>query len=183
MPRTRKTPTTPELVDQTLPGLDPDPAPAAARARTPRKSTGRPVGRPRKSTTAGPMTKAQMIDKVSTELYAYASMAVGMWSFRDPDCAAIVTEDVIVPSPSGPVQTERLRELVARVVAIMARNDRVLRAVAETGMVGEILMALHLAYPIGAALWRAHGPGGVGHRNAAEVERDYAEHYPAPALA
>lgn len=184
MPRAKTT--TPaagaELVDQVLPGLDPDPAPKTPRPRSVRNPTGRGPGRPRK--TAGPaggMTHAQMVEKVSAELYMFAAIGVGGWELRDP-CARVMTEDVIVHTPGGPVRQERLAAIIERVVGMLARYPKALQLAAETGILGEALMTAGLIWPILTTVYRAHGPAGEGHGEV-ERERDYAATYPAPALA
>lgn len=174
MPRRRTVPV--EIVDGPMPGLEnieQDPTPArrsrAAAKTAPKKAAGRAPGRP--------TNKQQLKDKVMTELYAVASMAVGLWGMRDP-CADVMLEQVPV---LGGQTVERLEEICRRTVELLARNERVLEAFATAGFLGEATMLGTLLIPIAKRVYSAHGPGGHGHKGD-EVEVDYGR-YPAPALA
>lgn len=177
------------LTDAELPGLedlDQDPTPAAAKPRRGRPPGSRTTtgtgnrGRiPARTANGRIMTKAQMQAKVSVELYTYLSLFAATWEMRDPTCAAVLYEPVTIPGPSGPTQVERLQGIVDRLVVIISRNDTVLRTMAESGILGEIAVLGHLVFPLGKALFAAHGPNGTGHRPVEEVTSDYAAQYPA----
>jgi hypothetical protein len=171
------------IVDESLPGMPADPQPV----------TRRPPGRPRGSKTvkkAAPakiirdsssgraMSKAQAKAKVATELYGVASLMVGMWEMRDPDCAGVWTDTLELPSGTQ----ERLAAVVERVVDIFARNDAVLSAMATTGILGEVALLGSLIWPALKKAWQHHGPNGVGHGGGEEAGMDYARQYPAPSL-
>ena len=167
------------IVDQALPDMPPDPAPVAKRG----------PGRPRGAKTTKPvkmvrdsggraMSKAQAKDKVATELYGLASLMVGMWEMRDPECAGPWTEEVNLPGG----RQERLAAVVGKVVDILARNDSVLNALATTTMLSEGAVLAGLIWPPVRTVWRHHGPGGMGHQPMQEAE-DYARQYPAPEFA
>lgn len=57
----------------------------------------------------------------------------------------------------------RLEAIVDHIVAIIARNGAVLELMAKSGLMIEISMLAGLLAPIGKALWKAHGPNGLGH--------------------
>ena len=170
------------IADEALPGMAADPAPVVSKRGPGRprgsKAAAKPVKILRDSGTGRAMSKAQAKEKVATELYGFASLMVGMWEMRDPECAAPWTEEVNLPGG----RQERLAAVVGKVVDIFARNDAVLNAMATTGMIGEIGMLASLIWPAVKTAWSHHGPGGMGHQEQLGVE-DYARQYPAPALA
>lgn len=176
-----------EIVDVPLPGtegLEPDPQPGAAR---------RPPGRPRGSrtnpakkgivnrsaTTGKAMSKAQLKAHVANELYAFASMFVGLIGMKDPVCTQVLTEDVALPE--GGTQ-ERLAAIVDRTVTLLARSDKALSTLATTGVIGEVVMLGSLLVPVARQVWHAHGPNGIGHKEEENLD-DIQGRYPAPALA
>lgn len=189
MPR-RKATATDELVDQSLPGLEglpQDPAPRPARGR-PRKNAAAPVEKPAagnrgrigtRTPTGRMMSKAAMQSKVAEEVYTYLSLAAAGWELRDPECAAVLYDQVIVPTAQGPRQQERLAAIADRLVAMISRNDGLLRKMAESGILGELAVMLHLAVPIGKAVWRAHGPGGQGHGDSENGQQPSYDQFPA----
>lgn len=172
--------------DTTMPGLGgltADPAP--------KRRPGRPKGSTNRATTAKIgtrnsrgqiMSKAQLIAKVEAEAYAFFSLMVATWEFRDP-CAAVMHERVTLSTPGGPVDTDRLQALVAKFVEILSRSDKALAFAASTGMIGSLLETGMLVLPIARTLWEAHGPGGHAHQlDQLGVPADeFAHRYPAPA--
>lgn len=179
MPRARAIKDT-GIVDESLPGMPQDPAPAGAK-----RGPGRPRGSTTKKTTAKigirgsdgrAVSKAQLKQQVATELYGFASLFAGMWSLRDPICAGVLTEEVTLP---GLGTQERLAAIVDQAVEILARNDKVLTVLAAGGVIGQVGMLASLLMPVAKQVWHSHGPGGDQHGIESEV--DY-EKYPAPAL-
>lgn len=182
MPRKRPDIVDTGIKDESLPGMPADPPPVE------RRGPGRPKGAKtaaktapmiRSASTGRAMSKAQAKAKVATELYGFASLLVGMWEMRDPECAAPWSEEVTLPAG----RQDRLSAVVERVVEIFARNDAVLNAMATTGLIGEIGMLASLLWPAVKTVWQHHGPGGAGHQSAEVGAEDYAQRYPAPALA
>lgn len=179
----------PEIVDagiqdESLPGMPPDPQPVE------RRGPGRPRGSKTATKAAPPkmirdtgtgraMSKAQAKAKVATELYGFGSLLVGLWEMRDPECAAPWTEQVDIPGG----RQERLAAVVEKVVDIIARNDAALSALATSTMIGEGAILASLLWPPVKTVWRHHGPGGAGHHHGEDGAEDYAQRYPAPALA
>lgn len=102
--------------------------------------------------------------KVSSEIYAYVSMAAAGWEMRDPECAGVLYEAVTIPGPGGPVEVQRLQAITDRIVAMISRNDDLLKKFSESGILGEIAVLGTLLFPIGRALWAHHGPTGTGHQ-------------------
>lgn len=162
----------------------------------PQPTTRRGPGRPRKTETADApksagnrgkiaartasgtiMSRAAMIAKVESELYTYFSLAVATWEIKDPECAGMMLEQVVLPTDSGPVRMERLAAIVNRLTAIIARNDRILAMLAKSGLIGEAAVLGSLLVPVGRQIWAAHGPTGDGH--ARGVDDVTAEQYPA----
>jgi hypothetical protein len=159
-----------------------DPAPKRGPGR-PRKETATTQGNrsrvPARTASGKIMSKSAMQAKVAAELYTYLSLFAAGWEMRDPECAAVVYDQVTIPTERGPVQVERLQGVVDRMVAIISRNQAVLETMANSGIIGEIAMIGHLLWPIGRQLWSAHGPAGRGHTNEQEQGDDYASRYPA----
>ncbi len=171
MPRPRKA-TTAVLEDQEIPGLerlDQDPQPRATRG----------PGRPRKATTAGArgriaartpagrvMSKAAMQSKVREEIEMYLSLTVAGWELRDPECAAEATP-------------ERIAVIADRLVAMISRSDSLLQTAASSGIFGDIILFLNAILPIGKAVWKAHGPGGMGHDRQEVDPSELTARYPA----
>lgn len=191
MPRPRKTASTPiDAEDQNLPGMHDedfpqDPQPAKRGPGRPRKSAtpGAPKVTTRRPTTRAAragrvMTRAQMVDKVSAEMYAFSSMLLVAWEIRDPECASVMYDQVTIPTPNGMVADQRLNALIARTVAIIARDEKRLELLAKSGMVGELIGLGALLVPIGKQVWRHHGPGAAGHGDQTEMGYDPAQ-YPA----
>jgi hypothetical protein len=173
MPRARK------LLDQELPGLedmDPDPTPTAARPtrartrRTPAKAAGN-RGRVAARTPSGRiMSQTAMRNKVREEIGMYLALMQGAWDLRDPICAQAATP-------------ERLDTIADRITSMIARSDSLLEMATKSGIIGDIVALLSAAFPIAREVWRAHGPGGIGHQSVEEVQRDYALQYPPHAAA
>jgi hypothetical protein len=201
MPRVRRptASTNPDAFpgDQPLEGglesLGQDPTPTAT--RTPRKRVGRPakaVGNRGKISARSPsgrvMSKAQMIDKVSAEIYMYLSLAANGWELAeelrgvaDP-CARVLFEDVRVPTPDGVVVTERLAGVAERITSIVARNDKLLATVAKSGIIGDLAVLVTLLWPVGRLVVVNHLLGsGHGTRMEASPD-DLAGRYPVPAF-
>lgn len=156
MPR-RNTPDI--LEDQMLDGmegLDQDPQPAATPVR-------RGPGRPRKTTTAKAtqakapargaggriVSKAALIKQANEEIGLFLELLAGVWSFRDPDCAAVAQEAI--------------PDVAKRVANMVARSDYLLRLVSSGGLLIEALGLATALKPVVTAVWRAHGPNGDGH--------------------
>lgn len=167
MPRART-----KLIDQELPGLDQldqDPAPAATRTRakrTPAKAAGNRGKVPARTATGRIMSKAQMQAKVRDEVGMYLNLMAGGWEMRDPICAQAATQ-------------ERIDVIADRLTSMIARSDGLLEMATKTGIIGDIVALLSAAFPIAREVWRAHGPGGEGHKSVEEVQRGYAEQFPA----
>lgn len=172
MPRARK------LVDQELPGLDDldkDPEPTAARTtrtrRAPAKAAGNRGKVPARTASGRIMSKAQMQSKVRDEVGMYLSLMAGGWELRDPICSQAATQ-------------ERIDTIADRITSMIARSDSLLEMATKTGIIGDIVALISAAFPIVREVWRAHGPGGTGHETVEEVQRGYAEQFPAyPAVA
>jgi len=186
MPRRRTATAAP--VESELPGLDdlaPDPVPTALRGRAPRASTpakrgpGRPRGTGPRTAGGRLMSKDAMRAKVAAELYTYLSLFAAGWELRDPQCAQVLFEPVVLPTDAGPVESERLQAIVDRLVAIISRNNAVLETLAKSGVIGELAILGHLMFPIVKAVWQAHGPAGIGHATPEEAADAYAQRYPA----
>lgn len=183
MPRRRAE----QLVDQALPadgmpeGVPADPVPKRGPGR-PRKETATTQGNrgrvAARSSNGRIMSKAAMQAKVSAELYTYLSVMAAGFELRDPECAGVLFDQVSIPTPNGMMQVERLQGIVDRLVAMISRHDGMLETMAKSGIVGELAMLLHLLFPIGRAVWAAHGPGGRGHSNE-HGTADYAQQFPA----
>lgn len=171
------------IKDEALPGMeglpqDPTPAkrgPGRPKGSTTKKATPRIRAR---SSSGQVMSKAQLKAKVATEVYAFATLFVGMWGLKDP-CAEVMSEEVQIP---GHGTEERLAAIVTKVVDIMARNDAVLQFAATSGLIGEVGMLASLLWPVAKQVYSAHGPGGHGHEHEGNDVTDY-DRYPAPALA
>lgn len=178
MPRAKRTAPDPDAValgakDQMLPGLDMKPDPTPRRASG---GTGRPPGRPRTKTgprdAAGrPLSKTATVDKVRADLYAIIAPAAAIAAAKDP-CGEVLFESV---NEDG---TTRIEAIIERAVGMIAKREKVLNAVANAGLLVEVAATAGLVFPIIATVWRHHGPGGVGHDQPEQVERD-ANLYPA----
>lgn len=196
---TRRTSTaTAELEDVALPGLDdlqtdPEPAPAkrTRRARSsatssPRTTTSR--GRIGTRSSSGRiMSKAAMVDKVTTELHFFLGLGFSVASVREP-CLEAIFEPMEMAGPNGqPIEVDRVGVVAERLTAMIARNDKLLKFAAESGIIGDAIMLASALAPVGQAIWRAHGPGGTGHGEPKEgttsdVDR-YRAYVPAAAAA
>lgn len=170
------------IKDESLPGLDglqadPKPGEKPRRGR-PRGSKSAPkiIGR---SSTGKVMSRAQMVSQVATELYAFASAMVGLWSFRDPECAESFTDTVMTSSG----ERERLEAICEQFANIIGRNDHLLATMAKGGIIVDVgVMMSLLSGPIKTII-KAHGPGGYGHELAeGQPDHDYSK-YEAPSLA
>lgn len=166
--------------------LDQDPQPAATRTRTRRTTKAAPAkaagnrGKIAARTSSGRiMTKAQMTAKVRAELYLWCSAGVAIWDDRDEECASVMFDAVNVPTPDGMVEQERLSAIVDKMVDMIARNDKTLEFLANTGLFGDAGVLLSLLVPIGKRVWKNHGPNGLGHRPAEIVEQERETLYPA----
>lgn len=169
MPRRRSDTTV--LVDVPLEGLDldQDPTPVRRGPGRPRKTTApapaKPVGS-RKITARTPTgriaSKQSMVSEARDEIEMLLTLGVMGWSARDPECAAVAEQQVPI--------------IADRMVAIIARNDKVLRKIAETGILGDIVKLAAATLPVIKAVWQAHGPTGTGHGEAPDVDLD---RYPA----
>lgn len=151
-----------------------DPAPRATPVRKPRRA---PVagnrGRiPVRGKTGTIMSKADMIAKVTAELYMGSAALMALWDIRDPDCAAVMYE------PAGSAGQERLAEIIDHIVSIIARKTAVLEFMAKSGLLVDVAMLAGLLAPVGKRLWQHHGPNGLGHADPAEVASDYASQFP-----
>jgi hypothetical protein len=175
-----------ELADTELPGLEDlpqDPAPAPARRGRPRKAAA-PVkkaagnrGRiPTRTATGRIRSKAELRAQVGTEVYTWLTLAAGAWEMTDPDCAGLLYE----ATPQG---QERLMVVAERLTNMLCRNDSVAEFIVSSGIVGDAVALLGALLPIGKAVFKAHGPGGHGHRSVQEVrdgwERDFPAYDPA----
>lgn len=181
MPRRARTtdPDAAALIGQPSSGLeaDPEPAPPARRRRTPGSNVGN-QGKVRARNAKGQiMSKTAMIAKVEEELYLYFSLFVGAWELRDPDCASVMYSPASIPGTKD--QVERMALVVQRVTSLIARSDSLLEKAANTGIIGEIALLCHALWPVGKAIYRAHGPGGMGHQQVEEDPRVLAARYPA----
>lgn len=182
MPRKKAAPPIEDIKLPGLEGIDHDRQPDAP----PPRKRGRPAGSTTKATGGGiafrsgtgkATSKAQVKSQVATELYGFATLFVGMWEYRDP-CASVLTEYVEFDGR----QTDRLAAIVQQTVEILSRSDKVLNALANAGMIGQLGMLAGLLYPVVRQVWSAHGPGGTGHGEEAS-EDGYQDRYPAPTLA
>jgi hypothetical protein len=170
--------------------LGQDPAPSVRRPRRARATKSTATGNRGKiaaRTASGKMmSKAAMVEKVSGEVYMYLGLfASGFEAMEESrygeSCVSeVVWQDVVVPTPDGPVKTERLAGIAERLTAMIARNDKLLARAAQTSIIGDIAMMAHLAFPIARAVWAHHGPMGAGHRTAdSEAQAgEYAAKYP-----
>lgn len=186
MPRPRRVAEEP-IKDEALPGLsdldqDPQPAGSRRRGRPPGSTTKKAAPKITARTSTGRVaSKAQLKAQVATELYGIVSMFAALWDMRDPECAGVLTEQVMTING----QQERLAAIVEQTVELLSGNDKVLAAMANAGMIGRASVLAGLLVPVGKTVWKAHGPGGHRH-GAAGLEGDpngYAAHYPAPTLA
>lgn len=172
-----------ELRDTELPGMpagalasDPEPKPT-------KRSPGRPRGTSKPKPPAAPsqMTKSDKMELLYTEAYAIASLVVGAWEIKDPECAGVFSDKV--ENPLTKERKERLEAIVMSSVRMVARHDGLLDVLAKGGVLAEIAILGSYLIPVGKQLWKAHGPNGHGHAPAQEIQDDYARQYPAPALA
>lgn len=183
-----------ELEDVALPGLDdlphdPEPAPPkrTRRASSSTSSTRTTTSRGRIGTRASSgriMSKAQMVDKVTTELHFFLGIGFGVASVKEP-CLEAIFEPMEMPGPNGEaVEVDRIGVIADRVTAMIARNDKLLKFAAESGIIGDAIVLATALAPVGRAFWQAHGPGGHGHgrreEDAPDVDR-YRAYAPAAA--
>lgn len=158
-------------------GFDADPVPRAARTRTARKPRARATTTRRGSigqrdTSGRIMSKAAQVAKVKEELYLWASLFIGGWELKDPECAA----PWFAMTNVGGVQRERLEAFVDRITTMIARNDKWLAVVANSGAIGDAAMLGGLAWPALKVVVKHHGPTGIGHQ--VEDTDAYADQYP-----
>jgi hypothetical protein len=186
MPRRPRTPTVTPDTDAIPAELGQDPPPRTATAsrrpiRSAAKSTGNRGKIAARTASGKMMSKAAMVEKVSGEVYMYLSLIASAVEtaeearYGESCITETVWSDVVVPTPDGPVKTERLAGIAERLTAMIARNDKLLARAAQTGMIGDIATIMHLVLPIGLSVWRHHGPMGTGHR---PVEESAADEYP-----
>jgi hypothetical protein len=169
-----------------LEDLPQDPAPGKrgpGRPRgstTTRKAVGNKARIPARTSTGKIMSKSEMAAKVKAELLMGSTALLALWDIKDPECALLMWEMV---GPPGSQQS-RLEAIVDHVVSIISRNLSVLEFMAKSGLMIEISMLAGLLAPIGKQVWKAHGPGSLGHSvDAEQVSRDYAAQFPAYAVA
>lgn len=165
MPRAKRTEILEDQPLSGLEGLDQDPEPAAPKPRG-RKPRAAGKAKAAAKTPARRATKAALRAKVQDEVTMYLSLAAAGWELRDPDCAAAATQ-------------ERIAVIAERLTSMIARNDALLEMAGKSGIIGDIVALIHAAWPIGRAVWQAHGPAGTGH---AVEDQDYGR-YPAYAPA
>lgn len=195
MPRVRRPVSSTETTEDRLgendeAGIGQDPPP---RTRTPRKraavkATGNRGKIATRSTSGRIMSKAQMIDKVSAEVYMWLSLAANGWELSEEiqgvaePCARVMFETVRVPTPDGVVEVERLSGIAARITAVIARNDSLLSTVAKGGIITDIAVLATLLWPVGRMIATNHVLG--SHSPRAETSNDdFERQYPIPAFA
>lgn len=173
------------LADQALPGLEQDPQPAPEKRGPGRPRGSRTTTAPKKAagnrgriavrTTKGTiMSKAEKVAKVREDAMTYAELAVAGWELRDPQCAGVWYDRVMLNGR----EVERIEAFVDKVVTIIARNEKILDYAVTTSWFGEVAAVLHLVYPVGKAIWTAHGPNGAGHQDQDGGQVDH-DRYPA----
>lgn len=174
MPRRTTTPTDPDAA--ALAGLDSlpaDPAPAAPKRR------GRPPGSgnknasiPARRSNGTIMSQAEMVDAVKGQLMMIVLPLAAMWEMRDPECAAVLSEEV---TPKGDT---RLEAIVDRMMVMVARQPAVLAFMAKNTLLIDLGQLSMLLMPIIKQVWKYHGPTGTGHgideqEQAVAYDRDF----------
>lgn len=170
-----------ELDQDTIPSLedlaqDPAPAPVrrerAPRKAAPRKAAGNRGKIPTRTSTGRIQSKAEVRQKVATEVETWLNLAVGSWQMVDEECAGLMYEQTRTGE-------ERLQVVCDRVTSMLCRNDTVARYVAESGIIGDAVVLLTALLPVAKAVYANHGPNGYGHRSREEVKGEWATQYPA----